>query len=99
MCLGHLLRVGPWREDLGAGSLTTGRVNMGLRDRIRGGDGHAGRRYRMQEKLLSIGDDYWIEDETGQRVFKVDGKAVRSAPLSCSRTRRAAKSRRSKNAS
>ena len=31
----------------------------------------------MQEKLLSIGDDYWIEDESGQRVFKVDGKAVR----------------------
>jgi uncharacterized protein YxjI len=50
---------------------------MGLRGRIRGGGGHAGRRYRMQEKLLSIGDDYWIEDETGQRVFKVDGKAVR----------------------
>ena len=50
---------------------------MGLRDRIRGDGGHAGRRYRMQEKLLSIGDDYWIEDETGQRVFKVDGKAVR----------------------
>ncbi len=50
---------------------------MGLRDRIRGAEGHAGRRYRMQEKLLSIGDDYWVEDETGQRVFKVDGKAVR----------------------
>ncbi len=31
----------------------------------------------MQEKLLSIGDDYWIEDDAGQRVFKVDGKAVR----------------------
>jgi uncharacterized protein YxjI len=31
----------------------------------------------MQEKLLSIGDDYWIEDESGARVFKVDGKAVR----------------------
>lgn len=50
---------------------------MGLRGRIRGGDGRASRRYRMQEKLLSIGDDYWTEDETGQRVFKVDGKAVR----------------------
>ena len=50
---------------------------MGLRDRRRGGGDHAGRRYQMQEKLLSIGDDYWIEDESGQRVFKVDGKAVR----------------------
>jgi uncharacterized protein YxjI len=30
----------------------------------------------MREKMLSIGDDYWIEDESGQRVFKVDGKAM-----------------------
>ena len=50
---------------------------MGLRDRRRGDGGPACRRYRMQEKLVSIGDDYWIEDESGQRVFKVDGKAVR----------------------
>lgn len=34
-------------------------------------------RYRMREKLLSIGDDYWIEDEGGERAFKVDGKAAR----------------------
>jgi uncharacterized protein YxjI len=27
--------------------------------------------------LLSIGDDYWIESESGERAFKVDGKAVR----------------------
>jgi uncharacterized protein YxjI len=50
---------------------------MGLRDRLRGDGGPARRRYRMQEKLVSIGDDYWIEDESGQRVFKVDGKAIR----------------------
>ena len=25
----------------------------------------------------SIGDDYWIENDRGERVFKVDGKAVR----------------------
>ncbi len=31
----------------------------------------------MREKLLSIGDDYWIEDESGERAFKVDGKALR----------------------
>ena len=34
-------------------------------------------RYRMREKLVSIGDDFWIENEEGQRVFKVDGKALR----------------------
>ena len=40
------------------------------------GDG-AGSRYQMREKLLSIGDDYWIEDDEGNRAFHVDGKAVR----------------------
>jgi uncharacterized protein YxjI len=34
-------------------------------------------RYQMREKLMSIGDDSWIEDEAGQRAFKVNGKAVR----------------------
>ena len=34
-------------------------------------------RFQMREKLISIGDDYWIEDETGARRFKVDGKALR----------------------
>ncbi len=31
----------------------------------------------MREKLASIGDDSWIEDEHGNKVFKVDGKAMR----------------------
>jgi uncharacterized protein YxjI len=31
----------------------------------------------MREALMTVGDDYWIEDESGQRVYKVDGKAVR----------------------
>jgi len=34
-------------------------------------------RYKMTEKLASIGDDFWIENGAGQRVFKVDGKAAR----------------------
>ena len=34
-------------------------------------------RYQMREKLVSIGDDFWIENASGQRVFKVDGKALR----------------------
>ncbi|MEI2716305.1 MAG: LURP-one-related family protein [Candidatus Nanopelagicales bacterium] len=50
---------------------------MGLRDRIRGDEGSHNARYQMREKLMSIGDDFWIEDENGQRAFKVDGKAVR----------------------
>ena len=31
----------------------------------------------MQQKLVSYGDDYWIENALGQRVFFVDGKAFR----------------------
>ena len=34
-------------------------------------------RYQMREKLLSIGDDSWVEDESGRRAFKVNGKALR----------------------
>jgi uncharacterized protein YxjI len=37
----------------------------------------AGCRFQMREDLLSIGDDYWIEDDSGRRVFKVNGKAAR----------------------
>src|SRR3954469_21257275 len=51
-----------------------------LRDRHRGdgGDGAApATAYRMREKMLSIGDDFWIENGAGQRTFKVDGKALR----------------------
>jgi len=31
----------------------------------------------MREKLVSIGDDFWIETMRGRRAFKVDGKALR----------------------
>ncbi|MDQ1276790.1 MAG: hypothetical protein QG610_2368 [Euryarchaeota archaeon] len=44
----------------------------GLRDR----GGEKRHIYRMHEKLISIGDDYWIEDENGKKVFYVDGKAL-----------------------
>jgi uncharacterized protein YxjI len=34
-------------------------------------------RYQMREKLIDVGDDFWIEDADGKRRFKVDGKALR----------------------
>ena len=34
-------------------------------------------RYQMRQRVLSIGDDYEIENERGERVFKLDGKALR----------------------
>jgi uncharacterized protein YxjI len=46
-----------------------------LRNRDR--EASVGSRYRMRQHLLSIGDDYWIEDEDGRRAFRVDGKALR----------------------
>jgi uncharacterized protein YxjI len=45
---------------------------MGLRNKDSGGV-----RFQMREKMISIGDDYWIEDDAGQKVFKVNGKAAR----------------------
>ena len=34
-------------------------------------------RYQMRQKMVSIGDDFWIENDRGERAFKVDGKALR----------------------
>jgi len=34
-------------------------------------------RYLMRERLFSIGDDFWIETEHGERAFKVDAKTLR----------------------
>ena len=55
--------------------------------RRRGGDedpsltseapGSGEHRYHLREKLASVGDDFWIENGAGQRVFKVDGRALR----------------------
>jgi uncharacterized protein YxjI len=47
---------------------------MGL---LRRDDGPGGTRYTMREKLWAIGDDSWIETDDGERVFKVNGKALR----------------------
>jgi uncharacterized protein YxjI len=33
--------------------------------------------YQLRQKMLSIGDDYWINDDQGDRVYHVDGKALR----------------------
>ena len=44
---------------------------------LRRHDEPEGTRYQMREKLFAIGDDYWVETEGGQRVFKVNGKALR----------------------
>jgi uncharacterized protein YxjI len=45
---------------------------MGLRHR-----GLDGPTFQMREKFFAIGDDFWIEDTHGNKVYKVNGKAVR----------------------
>jgi len=50
---------------------------MGLRDRVNRHAASGKQIYQMRQELLSIGDDYWIENESGEKAFKVDGKAAR----------------------
>jgi uncharacterized protein YxjI len=40
----------------------------------RGGDAT---HYQMRQRLVSIGDDYFIDTDRGEHAFKVDGKALR----------------------
>jgi uncharacterized protein YxjI len=37
----------------------------------------AGMRYAVRERIFSIGDDFWITDDRGDKAFLVDGKALR----------------------
>lgn len=46
-------------------------------DRSLGRPGGGGNHYQMRQKMVSIGDDFWIENDRGQKVYKVDGKALR----------------------
>lgn len=34
-------------------------------------------RFLVRDRILGIGEDYWIEDESGRKAFLVDGKALR----------------------
>jgi uncharacterized protein YxjI len=31
----------------------------------------------MKHQLMTMGDDYWIEDESGKKAYRVDGKSMR----------------------
>ncbi len=39
--------------------------------------GKDGVRYQMREDLIAFGDDYWIEDSEGEKVYRVNGKVAR----------------------
>ncbi|MEV0740911.1 LURP-one-related family protein [Streptomyces sp. NPDC050549] len=34
-------------------------------------------RFLVRDRILGFGEDYWIEDQHGNKVFLVDGKAMR----------------------
>jgi uncharacterized protein YxjI len=63
-----------WRSSPSEKAVATVGLLRGRRDDDSGGDGH---RFRMRQKLASIGDDFWIEDDQGERAFRVNGKAMR----------------------
>ena len=50
---------------------------MALLRRGKDDDKQAVLRFQMRQKMLSIGDDYWIEDDSGAKAFRVNGKAMR----------------------
>ena len=57
--------------------LGRGRRDDRQEDRQEFGVGGSATQYKMRQKLVSIGDDFWIENQRGERVFKVDGKMLR----------------------
>jgi uncharacterized protein YxjI len=54
-----------------------GRREERREDRQEFGRGGTADHYQMRQRLLSIGDDFWIENDRRERVYKVDGKALR----------------------
>jgi uncharacterized protein YxjI len=34
----------------------------------------SGRRYVMRQKMVSVGNDYWVENEQGEKIYEIDGK-------------------------
>jgi uncharacterized protein YxjI len=47
-----------------------------VEDRREFGVGGNAERYKMKEKLVTFGDDFWIENEQGRKAFKVDGRMI-----------------------
>ena len=54
-----------------------GRREERREDRQEFGRGGTATHYQMRQNLVSIGDDFWIENDRRERVYKVDGKALR----------------------
>lgn len=53
------------------------RDNRQERREERGPGGGGKNHYQMRQQMFTIGDDFWIENDRGEKVYKVDGKALR----------------------
>jgi uncharacterized protein YxjI len=47
------------------------------RRQARRGQAPTFKRYQMRQKLIAFGKDFYIENEQGQKAYKVDGKVLR----------------------
>jgi uncharacterized protein YxjI len=54
-----------------------GRREQRQEERQTFGRGGSATRYKMRQKVFALGQDFYIENEAGQKVFKVDGKVLR----------------------
>jgi uncharacterized protein YxjI len=45
-------------------------------ERVTFGQKSTATRSQMRQKLISFGDDFWITNEPGEKVFKVGGKVL-----------------------
>jgi uncharacterized protein YxjI len=57
----------------GVNGIILGKIFIYFREK----DSPMSTRYKIHQKLISIGDDFWIENQDGKKVFKVDGKVFR----------------------
>jgi uncharacterized protein YxjI len=75
----HIGIAGPNHGRDGQSEAKTGRVAalFGRKRREQRRFDSAATRYKMRQRMISIGDDYEIENDHGERVFKLDGKALR----------------------
>ena len=69
-------RTVPLAHELAVTHRKTGVLQM-FRRRQERREGRDATRYQMRQRVISVGDDYGIENDRGERVFKVDGKALR----------------------
>src|SRR4051794_34818425 len=61
----------------GAAPAATGAAPAAAAPAAAQGGGDLDNRLQVRERLFAFGDDFWIENSRGQRLFLVDGKALR----------------------